>query len=374
MLHVYRHYFPDGFGGVAESIKQICKATSTLGFQNSVFTLSSRPTPQTIQIENVHVSRAKSIAAPFSCNIGGNQSIRLFRKMTQEADIIHYHFPWPFADLLDLLVRPSLPKVMTWHSDIVRQSMLNLFYLPLMYKTLQKIKVVAATSSAYEKSSSTLKRIKSSKKRVICLGIDETLLLQQSDDYIFKRIDLNPDKPYVLFIGCTRYYKGLKYLIDASSSVRTRIVIAGNGPELPYLQQYALAKSAKNVIFCGSITNAEKRSLLMKCCVFVLPSHLRSEAYGMVLVEASIFGKPMVTCEIGTGTSFVNIHNETGFVVQPANSAALSRSLNILLSDASLAAKMGKAARKRYENNFTGQEMGKAYAKLYADAGRAHQK
>ena len=70
-----------------------------------------------------------------------------------------------------------------------------------------------------------------------------------------------------------------------------------------------------NVVFARQVTAAEKTTLLAHCIALILPSHMRSEAYGMVLVEASIMGKPMVSCEIGTGTSFVNSHEETGLVV-----------------------------------------------------------
>lgn len=181
-------------------------------------------------------------------------------------------------------------------------------------------------------------------------------------------------EPYFLFVGCTRYYKGLRYLIKASPKLKAKIVIAGCGPELGKLQEYVLRFSVKNVIFSGRVTEEEKNSLFANCRGFVLPSHMRSEAYGMVLVESSVFGKPMVTCEIGTGTSFVNIHNETGFVVEPANPEAISHALNVLLSDAPLATKMGLAARKRFENNFTGRQMGKAYAQLYNESLQAHQR
>lgn len=85
----------------------------------------------------------------------------------------------------------------------------------------------------------------------------------------------------------------------------------------------------------------------------------------MVLVEASIYAKPMVTCEIGSGTSYVNLDGETGFVVEPANPKALAAALNRLLDNPSLALEMGRAARRRYEQLFTGRAMGDAYAKLY---------
>lgn len=87
----------------------------------------------------------------------------------------------------------------------------------------------------------------------------------------------------------------------------------------------------------------------------------------MVLVEASMMGKPMVTCEIGTGTSFVNLHDETGFVVPPESPVALAQAMNALLGDGMLAENLGHAARRRYEALFSGPALGRAYAQLYQD-------
>jgi len=87
----------------------------------------------------------------------------------------------------------------------------------------------------------------------------------------------------------------------------------------------------------------------------------------MVLVEASIFGRPLVSCEIGTGTSFVNAHEETGIVVPPQDPGALADAMNTLLRDDVLAARMGAAGRRRYEQKFSGQALGEAYASLFRE-------
>ncbi len=87
----------------------------------------------------------------------------------------------------------------------------------------------------------------------------------------------------------------------------------------------------------------------------------------MVLVEASMFGKPMISCEIGTGTSFVNKDGETGLVVPPESPQALAQAMNMLLIDEAATQQFGRAARQRYETLFSGKVLGKAYAHLYND-------
>jgi rhamnosyl/mannosyltransferase len=145
------------------------------------------------------------------------------------------------------------------------------------------------------------------------------------------------------------------------------VVIAGEGPEGAALRARAEALGLKNVVFAGRVSDAEKAALLRACRLVVLPSHLRSEAFGMVLVEGAICGKPLVSCEIGTGTTFVNVAGETGLVVPPGNAAALHTALARLLRDESLAQRLGQGARRRYEGLFSGAALGTAYATLYTE-------
>jgi glycosyltransferase involved in cell wall biosynthesis len=97
----------------------------------------------------------------------------------------------------------------------------------------------------------------------------------------------------------------------------------------------------------------------------VFPSHLRSEGFGLALVEAAMHGKPMVSCEIGTGTSFVNRHGETGLVVPPRDPAALAAAVNRLLTDRQERDAFGRRARQRYVERFTARSMTSAYAAAY---------
>jgi rhamnosyl/mannosyltransferase len=143
------------------------------------------------------------------------------------------------------------------------------------------------------------------------------------------------------------------------------VVIAGSGVEEESLKKMAMALDVKNLIFAGHVSEEQKVTLLRHCSLFALPSHLRSEAFGMVLVEALMFGKPLVSCEIGSGTSFVNVHDETGLVVSPNDPVLLADSINAILSNRNLAVEMGIAARQRYEHYFSGNALGKEYANIY---------
>lgn len=368
VLHVYRTYFPDPPGGLQEAIRQIALATGKEQVRNTVFTLTPNLDTQVVERPEARVVRCRSWAAPASCDLGGYAALQTYRRLARSADMVDYHFPWPFADLLCLAGGRSTPSVLTYHSDVVRQRVLGLAYRPLMVHTLKAMSAVVATSPAYAQTSPVLSDpAVRHKVRVIPLGIDEASYPAEGDETIFARLGLQPGEPYFLFIGVLRYYKGAHYLIEAARSTGARVVLAGSGPEGERLSALAADRAAGKVIFAGQIDDREKVALLRRCTALVLPSHLRSEAFGMVLVEAAMFGRPLVSCEIGTGTSFVNAHEETGFVVPPAQPSALAAAMNMLLGDAALAARMGAAARRRYELMFSGPALGRAYAELFRE-------
>lgn len=368
VLHVYRTYFPDPPGGLQEAIRQICGATRSFGIENTIFTLSPASEPSVLQRPEARVVRCRSWAAPASCDLGGPAAFTRFRELADEADVVHYHFPWPFADVMHLAKGCSTPSVLTYHSDVVRQRLLGALYRPLMMRMLRSMSAVVATSPAYARTSEALSAPGVQRLvRVVPLGIDDQSYPTDGDEGVLGRLRIAQGEPYFLFIGVLRYYKGLHFLIEAASRVGARIVIAGSGPEEAALRALADTLGVRNAIFAGQVSVEEKVALLRHCRALVLPSHLRSEAFGMVLVEAAMSGKPMISCEIGTGTSFVNADGESGLVVEPEKPAALADAMNRLLADEALATRMGLAARGRYEQLFSGDALGREYAALYRE-------
>ena len=367
ILHVYRTYYPDPPGGLQEAIRQISLSTKRLGFENRIFCLSSSPSPAQIERPEGTVIRSKSWAAPASCDIGLLDAMRSFTDQAKWADIIHYHFPWPYADFLRFTVQPSKPTVMTYHSDVVGKGVLGTVYASLMRKMLGSMDAVVATSPAYIESSPVLKAmVPSQRLHVIPLGIGEETyadyIAQAKSVNVRKSFGLKPDG-YFLFIGVLRQYKGLEYLIAAAKKSALPVVIAGDGGLQEHITR--LASDNRNVHLVGRVTDGTKMALIQGCRALVLPSHLRSEAFGMVLVEAAMCGKPLISCEIGTGTSFVNAHEQTGFVVPPRSPEDLADAMNRLASDAAFAESMGKTARSRYLQLFSGEAQGNAYRELY---------
>ncbi len=364
VLQVYRTYFPDTQGGLQEAIRQIALNVGP-GVEMKIFTLSPFiDKPEKMEVDGVKVIRIPQAFEISSCGFAW-RGLSLFKEACQWADVVHYHFPWPFGDLLELLIGRSQGKVqvVTYHSDIVRQKYFSGLYSPLMRNFFRNISCIIATSPAYANSSLILKDYKN-KVDIIPLGISEGSYPEIEEEELSALRHTYGDD-FFLFVGVLRYYKCLDTLLEAAALVPDKkILIVGEGPEGTKLRQKARAMKLENVIFIGRVNDQTKMCLLNLCRAFVLPSHQRSEAFGVSLLEAAMCSKPLISAEIGTGTTYVNCHEETGLVVEPGCEKSLARAI-CRLSNPGLAVSMGQQARRRYEQLFTGERMGMMYQNLY---------
>lgn len=330
--------------------------------ESTVLCLSRTPEPASLEHLGHRVTRAKQTFEIASCGFSYS-AIALFRELSKTADVINYHFPWPFADLLHMIVKPSAPTVVTYHSDIVRQRWLGKAYDPLMRRFLQNVSAIVCTSQNYFASSMVLPRY-AEKVEVIPIGLDETSYPNCSDSDV-RQTETQYGRNFFLFVGVLRYYKGLHILLDAIKGAPFDVVIAGSGPNKAELEKQAAKLGLGNVHFAGHVSDLEKQSLFKLCRGVVFPSYLRAEAFGVTLLESSMHAKPMISTEVGTGTSLVNKHKTTGLVVTPGSPSSLRAALDTLWQDAQLAQSYGTNARARFERLFTGKTMGEAYTRLY---------
>ncbi|MDY0223443.1 MAG: glycosyltransferase, partial [Desulfobacterium sp.] len=97
----------------------------------------------------------------------------------------------------------------------------------------------------------------------------------------------------------------------------------------------------------------------------VLPSTSPAEAFGQALLEGLYFSKPLISTELGTGTSFVNKHNHTGFVVKPGCSPSLCRAMNTMIEDQEIYNRFTANTFEHYNANFTAKIQGDIYNQIY---------
>ncbi|AVJ20026.1 glycosyl transferase family 1 [Serratia sp. MYb239] len=362
VLHFYKTYYPDSFGGIEQVIYQLAEGGVEKGVSTEVLSVtpSDKDSCEVISRHVAHKIRQDfSIASnPFSFRV-----IKKFRELSEQVDIIHYHFPWPYMDIVHFLSGVKKPTVVSYHSDIIRQKKLLHIYKPLMHLFLKKVDCIVATSPNYVATSDVLDIFKD-KVTVIPIGLDKATypIPEQS------RLDKWQQKigqPFFLFIGTLRYYKGLHILLEAATGAPYPIVIVGAGPIENELREQAQQLGLKNVHFLGALPDEDKTALLMLSYGIVFPSHLRSEAFGISLLEGAMYRKPMISSEIGTGTTFINIDNQTGLVIPPSNPSALRKAMDKLWSEPKLAEEFGNKAYERYEAKFTSRQMVGAYAEIY---------
>jgi rhamnosyl/mannosyltransferase len=171
----------------------------------------------------------------------------------------------------------------------------------------------------------------------------------------------------LLFVGRLRYFKGLRYLIEAMKSIDAKLLIIGTGPEEHFLKTLSSKRGLnEKIVFLGDIADSDLPTYYDACDIFVLPSSHRSEAFGTVLIEAMASGKAVISTELGTGTSFVNMHGKTGFVVPPKNSNSLAEAINKLLTDDSLRKEFEVNSKKRSEE-FSKERLNERITELYAE-------
>ncbi len=364
ILHFYKDYFPDSIGGVEQVIRQLCVGTGRLGVSNEVLTLTRSKDLRPFDFEGHTVRRV-----PLDLNIASNGiSLAAFGELKRRAaacDVVHYHFPWPFMDLAHFVAGVDKPTLVTYHSDIVRQKMLLRLYAPLRNKFLRSVDSIVATSPNYLASSAVLDRYRA-KTRTITYGLDKSIY-PQPEPARLARWRASAGEKFFLFVGVLRYYKGLHILLDAVAGSDYPVVIVGAGPIEQELKAHAARLGLSQVRFVGAVDDADKAALLTLCYAVAFPSHLRSEAFGISLLEGAMYGKPMISSEIGTGTSYINVDGETGLVVPPSDPRAFAGAMHTLWDDPALAREMGRRAEARYRQLFTAETMAASYHALYQE-------
>lgn len=370
VLHFYKTYLPDSYGGIEQFIYQMARGCSERGIEVEVLSLGRDKHDQTSQFDKHKLHRVYRNFEIASTGVS-TRAISKFAALARTVDVVHYHYPWPFADLVHFLVAASKPTVLTYHSDVVRQQRLLKLYRPLMNRFLGDVDSIVATSQNYLESSDALARFRD-KTSVIPIGLDPATYPKPDDASTAQWRERLGDR-FFLFVGVLRYYKGLHLLIEANRELDYPLVIVGAGPVEAELKRHAADAGLTRTRFLGALPDVDKVALFSLSYAVVFPSHLRSEAFGISLLEGAMFGKPMISSEIGTGTSYINHHQETGLVVPPGDPAVLREAMRYLVDHPNRAEEMGRKAHHRYLKFFTAGQMVDRYADLYRDVIARHQ-
>ncbi|GIW08178.1 MAG: glycosyl transferase family 1 [Dehalococcoidia bacterium] len=363
VLHVYKDYWPV-VGGIENHVRRLATGLARDESFN-VRVLVTNTGFHTVRgsIDGIEVIKAGRLATVASTPLSVALAMELAR---QHPDIVHLHFPYPIGELAYLAVGRQARLVITYHSDVVRQRRLLRFYRPFLRRVLANADAIIVSNPRYAAGSPFLVSHRE-RLRLIPFGEDPArYALTERRRAVAAAIRASVPGPLTLFAGLLRYYKGLDVLIAAMRDVPGTLVIVGDGPERVRWQTLAAATPyADRIIFRGRLTDEELIAHYHAADVFVLPSTLRAESLGVVLLEAMACGLPLVTTELGTGTSYANIHGETGIVTPPNDPRALAVALRVLLDDPERRRRFGEAARRRLEREFSEQAMLERTKALY---------
>jgi rhamnosyl/mannosyltransferase len=278
------------------------------------------------------------------------------------ADILHIHLPNPIAILAYLASGFEGKLIFTYHSDIVRQKLLGSAFSTILHRALDKSAAIIATSDNYLKTSSVLSA-HLDRCHVIPLGIPLERF-RYPDPHIVDWIRNQYGPSIVVALGRLVRYKGFDHLLRAMTKVDGHLLLIGNGPLREELE--ALSRSLgihDRVTILSGV--ADVVPYYHAADVFVLPSINRSEAFGLVQLEAMACGKPVINTALNSGVPFVSRHEETGLTVPPSDEDALAGAITKLLRDPELRAKLGAAAKVRAQTEFNVETMARRTLSLY---------
>jgi len=377
---VNKYYWPPHLGGVETVVSTLSRGLvdhAAARVRVLVANEGRRPLRETI--EGVDVVRLPRQARVSSAPIAPSM-LKAIRREARSGpdpgcDILHFHSPYPWGELCFLAARPDIPSVVYYHSDIVRQKHMLAVYRPLLERFLDRVDLIMASSPNMVESSELLAS-RAGKCRVVPFGLPlqrmadspavETRAAELRAQYQGRKI--------VLFVGRLVYYKGVDVLVRAMDGVDADLVLVGGGPLESELRRAAARSGIRErVHFLPPLEDEELHAWYRAAAVFCLPSVARSEAFGLVQLEAHAAGTPVVSTDLTTGVPFVNRHEETGLVVAPGDATALREALMRLLTDDVLRARLGKQAKTRALRDFTVRRMVEETLAVYVEAMALHE-
>jgi rhamnosyl/mannosyltransferase len=340
-------FYPPHMGGIETHLQALCGALRNHADVRVIVSSENRNTVEET-VDSVPVARLATLLTAFSTSISPGMVSRI---RNSGAELVHIHLPNPAAVLAYLASGHRGRLVVTYHSDTVKQKVLGRMFEPLLNAALRKSAAIIATSPNYLATSPVLQAFRD-RCHVIPYGIDSAQF-EQCDAAAVRSVRQRFGERLVISVGRLVYYKGFDVLIRAMASVRGKLVIVGDGPLRGELQSLAAQLGvADKVVFAGEINNAGVTPYYHAADLFALASVARSEAFGIVQIEAMAAGLPVVNTSLDSGVPFVSLDGQTGLTVPPGNPQALAAAINRLLDDNGLRQTLGQAGVRRARQEF----------------------
>jgi ABC-type polysaccharide/polyol phosphate export permease/glycosyltransferase involved in cell wall biosynthesis len=342
VLHIFKVYYPDLFGGTLSVIRDICAGLKDI-FSAGVLVCSSAGGKSQIVINDVAVERVHSFGDVLSLPAAPTYPWRLWRRIA-EHDLLALHAPFPLADLvLAFGLGRNRPLVVHWHADIVSHAALRPFVEPLMRRTLRRADAIIVSDAALVENTPLLREF-AGKCHTVPFGVDVAKYHRPTpwQDRVNTRGRL------VLACGRLVPYKGFDVLVRAAVGQSFEVWIVGEGRERERLEQLIESLGVQDrVRLLGSVPESERVKLMSIADVFVMPSVTSAETFGLVQLEAMAAGRPIVNTALDTGVPHVARDGIEAITVPPGDAQKLGDAINTLIADPERRQRMGLAARQR---------------------------
>jgi glycosyltransferase involved in cell wall biosynthesis len=365
-------------GGIERHMQLLCEGLTALNVGVTYLvagdSLSSKVSKVSTKLDSYDLVEAATFGTFFSTAASPMQIIRaLAMHRKNPFDVVHLHLPNPLAHIASLLLPKSIKRVITWHSDIVKQKRLLSIYLPFLRRFVSTADaIIAATPAHFTSSTQIPADYPANKCHVIPYGRDFTdLALTPTTTQLYESLkvrakEMSTSGRIIFALGRHVYYKGFDVLIEAMQGIDALLIVGGDGPLKAQLQQQSKQLGvATKVAFTGPIPEAELAAYFNACDVFCLPSVEQSEAFGLVQLEAMACGKPVVCTQLNNGVNVVNQTGVTGLAVPVRDAKALAQALNMLLNDDALRSKLGQQAKTHAVNGYSLTAMSNSHVALY---------
>jgi rhamnosyl/mannosyltransferase len=350
-------FYPPVPGGMETVIADLCNGTA--GEWNvRVVAAHTRSRTQVEDCGAVRVVRSGTWATAYSVPLAPSLPFRLW---AQEADCVVLHEPNPLAGTALFLGTPRRRLVVWHHSDLVNPSWAPHTYGQLQRALYRRAECVIVSSPNLAADSPLVREAR--RVAVIPFGIWVERYRGKPDAVAaVEQLRANRRGPFVLFVGRFVYYKGVEVLIDAMAKCAGTLVLVGEGPLEPALRQRAAALGIEDrVVFAGRVPDSDLPAWYHAADLFVLPSIAKTEAFGVVQVEAMAAGLPVISTSLPTGVPWVNQHGVTGLVVPPRDVAALANAITLILDRRELREAFARNAAARAEAHFSRGRMVAAF-------------
>lgn len=352
ILHLGK-YYPPYPGGMEVFLRDLAEEQARQGHEVCVLAHDSRQFPQQQDTPGgVRVVRAACLGELVHAPVSPTFPWRLRRLLARfKPDVLHAHLPncsafWPLA-----LPGMRTPLVAHWHADVdaatqdARLQRLYPLYSRFETLLLRRAAAIVATSPQLLESSRTLAP-HGDRCRVIPLGRRDPVPPGAPAPAVSQ-------EPLICSVGRFARYKRFHVLVQAMRWLpEARLMIAGEGPELERVRREVRDLGLQDrVSLPGWLDDQALQELYSSCRIFCLPSQERAEAFGLALLEAMAWQRPLVTPPVpGSGVLWLNRHEVTGLHAAGAGPQELAAALRRLLHDPGLCHTLGQNGRAFFTN------------------------